>query len=237
MPEFGADKAQSADTELPVAAALADNTANPTTTSVASFGMVYDGSTWDRQLGDSTNGTLVNLGSNNDVSLNAGTNLIGKVSIDQVTANANEVVTKTGSVTTATLGAGSALAGDVGISGARTSGGTTPYKNLDVDETEDEVKGTAGQIFWIHAVNLSAAKLYLKIYNAAAADVTVGTTVPTLTLPVPTLATTNGNGFVFCVPNGIAFSTAITIAATTGFADNDAGAPGANELIVNLGYA
>lgn len=35
----------------------------------------------------------------------ASTALIGKVSIDQVTANANEVVTKTGSVTTATLAA------------------------------------------------------------------------------------------------------------------------------------
>jgi hypothetical protein len=38
----------------------------------ATFGFVYDGSTWDRQRGDSTNGTLVNLGSNNDVSV-AGT--------------------------------------------------------------------------------------------------------------------------------------------------------------------
>lgn len=37
--------------------------------------------------------------------LPAGTALIGKVSIDQVTANANEVVTKTGSVTAATLSA------------------------------------------------------------------------------------------------------------------------------------
>lgn len=45
-----------------------------------------------------TNGTGV-------VGLNPGTNLVGKVSIDQVTANANEVVTKTGSVTTATLNA------------------------------------------------------------------------------------------------------------------------------------
>jgi hypothetical protein len=39
------------------------------------------------------------------------------------------------------------------------------------------------------------------------------------------------------IPNGIAFGTAITIAATTGVADNDSGAPGANEVIVNLGYA
>jgi hypothetical protein len=48
--------------------------------------------------------------------LAAGTALIGKVSIDQVTANANEVVTKTGSVTTATLAAGTALAGIVSAS-------------------------------------------------------------------------------------------------------------------------
>lgn len=37
-----------ADTELPTAAALADNTANPTTTSVGTFGLLFDGSTWDR---------------------------------------------------------------------------------------------------------------------------------------------------------------------------------------------
>lgn len=70
-----------ADTELPAAAALADNTSNPTTTSVGTFPHVYDGATWDRMRGDSTDGTLVNLGANNDVTVtgtvtaNAGTNL------------------------------------------------------------------------------------------------------------------------------------------------------------------
>jgi hypothetical protein len=34
---------------------------------VHSFGSVYDGSTWDRMRGDSTNGVLVDLGANNDV--------------------------------------------------------------------------------------------------------------------------------------------------------------------------
>ena len=53
----------------------------------------------------------------------AGTNLIGKVSIDQVTADANKVVTTTGSITTATLGAGTAIAGKVGID--QTTDGTT----------------------------------------------------------------------------------------------------------------
>jgi len=49
------------------ASSLSDDTANPSTTSVGAFSHVYDGTTWDRARGDSTNGTLVNLGDNNDV--------------------------------------------------------------------------------------------------------------------------------------------------------------------------
>jgi hypothetical protein len=114
---------------------------------------------------------------------------------------------------------------------------TTLYKNIDVDESEDQIKASLGQIYWIHAINLSAAVKYLKFYNATAASVVVGTTVPDLTFPIPTQGDTNGAGFVLAIPNGIAFDTAITVAATTGIADNDAGAPGANEVILNLGYA
>ena len=40
---------------------MADNTANPTIPQMATFGMLYDGATWDRMLGDSTNGLWVNL--------------------------------------------------------------------------------------------------------------------------------------------------------------------------------
>jgi hypothetical protein len=47
------------DSELPAAAALATDTANPTVPGVGAFGMVYDGSTWDRTPGNSTEGTLV----------------------------------------------------------------------------------------------------------------------------------------------------------------------------------
>src|SRR3990170_3987556 len=69
------------DSEFPAAAAITDNFANPTTTSIMSMGMLFDGSTWDRALGNSTDGALVNLGTNNDVTVtgsvtaNAGTNL------------------------------------------------------------------------------------------------------------------------------------------------------------------
>ena len=135
------------------------------------------------------------------------------------------------------LPTGTNLIGDVGISGVRTSGGTTLYKNIDVDESEDEIKGSAGQVYWIHCMNLKASVLYLKFYNATAANVIVGTTVPDLTFPIPTQGDTNGAGFVLAIPNGIAFNTAITVACTTGVADNDSGAPGINECVLNLGYA
>ena len=39
---------------------------------VMSRNTVYNGTTWDRQLGDATNGTLVNLGANNDVTVTSG---------------------------------------------------------------------------------------------------------------------------------------------------------------------
>jgi hypothetical protein len=117
------------------------------------------------------------------------------------------------------------------------AGGCTPYKNLDVDETEDDIKTSAGKLFWLHAINLTTAVLYLKIYNNVAASVTVGTTVPDLTFPIPTMGDTNGAGFTTAFgPVGMQFSTGICIAATTGLADNNSGAPAANALVVNAGY-
>ena len=159
--------------------------------------------------------------------LPAGTNAIGKLA-----ANSGVDI---GDVDVLSIAAGSNLIGNVGI-GVRTSGGVTPYKSLDLDESEEEVKATAGQVYFIHAMNLSNAKRYLKFYNDTAANVSVGTTVPVLTFVLGTPGDTNGAGFTLAIPNGIAFSAAITIAATTGFADNDTGAPGANEVIVNVGY-
>ena len=69
------------DSEFPAAATITDNFVNPSTTSVMSMGMVYDGSAWDMLRGTSADGMLVNLGGNNDVTVSgtvtadAGTNL------------------------------------------------------------------------------------------------------------------------------------------------------------------
>lgn len=56
--------------------ALADNTSNPTVGGIATFGMVFDGATWDRLQGTSADGVLVNLGTNNDVTVS------GTVTVD-----------------------------------------------------------------------------------------------------------------------------------------------------------
>lgn len=125
----------------------------------------------------------------------------------------------------------------VSISSNTISAGATPYQNLDVDETEDDVKTSPGKVFWIHAMNLATTKRYLKFYNATAANVTVGSTTPVLTLTLPADSGGLGAGFSESFPGGIQFDTAICIAATTGFAVADTGAPGANEVIVNLGFA
>lgn len=64
---------------LPAGASLTDNFANPTTTQLGAMNMLWDGATWDRAPGNSTDGMLVNLGANNDVTVtgtvtaNAGT--------------------------------------------------------------------------------------------------------------------------------------------------------------------
>lgn len=117
------------------------------------------------------------------------------------------------------------------------AGGWTPHKNLDVDETEDDIKTSPGKLGWIHVINRSTGVRYIKFYNATAANTTVGSTTPVLSFPVPTMADTNGAGFTINFGDaGTFFDTAICVAATTGVADADTGAPGTNDIVLNAGF-
>lgn len=208
-------------------AAIAAGDAQNGSRVLAVGGYVYNGSTYDRMYGNTTDGLLVNLGTNNDVSLNAGTNAIGKLA-----ANSGVDI---GDVDVTSISAGTNAIGNVGLIG-RTTGGLTIFRSLDIDESEEEVKATAGQVFTITAFNTTVAPLYLKFYNATAASVTVGSTTPVLTFLVPGNADSDGAGFVHSTEIGYAFGTAITVACTTAIADADTGAPGANACLVNIGY-
>lgn len=116
-----------------------------------------------------------------------------------------------------------------------TAGGLAIFRSLDLDETEEDVKTSAGQLYGWWITNLATSVRYVKIYNATAANVTVGSTTPVITIPVPA-ASSGGVAANALGAMGIAFDTAISAAATTGLADADTGAPGAGEVVINLFY-
>lgn len=134
------------------------------------------------------------------------------------------------------LPAGTNSIGNVGLI-PRTSGGLTLYNNIDLDETKVQVKGSAGQVYWIHAMNMSNIPLYLKFWNLLAASVTVGTTAATMVVPLPTQGNTNGARTQISIPQGLAFDTGITIACVTGVGTAASAGPAANELVISMGYA
>ena len=116
-----------------------------------------------------------------------------------------------------------------------TSGGLTLKKSISVVATSQTVKASAGQIYFIHAINLHTATLYLKFWDAGSSP-SIGTDATTLTFAVPAQADGNGAGFNFSVPQGMPFASGIYMAATTGVDDSNSTAPSANKLIVTVGY-
>jgi hypothetical protein len=114
-----------------------------------------------------------------------------------------------------------------------TNGGLSVFRSLDLDETEEDVKTSPGCLYKLRITNRTTSVRYVKLYNETAANVTVGTTTPLDTIPVPA----NASDYTVLTENfggvGLTFDTALSIAATTGFADNDTGAPGTNDIIVS----
>jgi len=116
------------------------------------------------------------------------------------------------------------------------TGGLTIFRSIDLDETEEEVKATAGAVYGMWVTNTATATRWVKFYNATAATVVVGTTVPVITIGIPGNSSDDISGNFGPGGVGIQFDTAITVAATTGVADADVGAPAANDVIVNIFY-
>lgn len=113
--------------------------------------------------------------------------------------------------------------------------GTTAYKLISTASTNaNVVKASGGNLYSIIAIGLTSTVRYLKIYSKATAP-TVGTDVPLMTIPVP--ANTQGAGVAIPFSMGVNFPLGIGVAITSGSADNDTGAVGAGDVIVNLTYA
>jgi hypothetical protein len=118
---------------------------------------------------------------------------------------------------------------------AAATGGYTPGKLISAASTNaTSVKGSAGTLGFVSIQNLNAAARYVKFYNKASAP-TVGSDTPLLVLMVP--GNTAGAGNNPMIPTqGLAFSTGIAFATTTGITDADTGAVGVNEIVINYGY-
>lgn len=113
--------------------------------------------------------------------------------------------------------------------------GATPGKLISAASTNaTSVKASAGRLMSVQAFNTNAAARYLKFYNKASAP-TVGTDTPVQVYLIP--GNTAGAGVAVPIPVcGIAFSTGIAFATTTGAADSDTGAVAANEIVLSYSY-
>jgi hypothetical protein len=114
-----------------------------------------------------------------------------------------------------------------------TSGGLSIFRSIDLDETEEEVKATAGQVYGAWVTNTATATRWIKFYNLTAANTNVGSSTPLITVGMPG-NTSDDISAMFGSAHGITFDTAISVAATTAAADADTGAPAAGDVIINV---
>lgn len=109
------------------------------------------------------------------------------------------------------------------------------HRDTDVDNTAQVIKAAPGFLHYVHVANPNTDAAWLHLYDAAAADVTVGTTTPKQSYMVPGGSATNPGGFDLPLGNHqMYFGTAITYAATTtvgGGADPTTG------LVLNAHYS
>lgn len=109
-----------------------------------------------------------------------------------------------------------------------TSGTVSTYFNAALLATKQAVKASAGSLSAYHIQNPNTSDAWVQFFDLASAGVTVGTTVPTLSLWVPA-----GGALDTSLVEPATFATAITIAATTTATGSTAPSTG---LVTNLLY-
>lgn len=119
---------------------------------------------------------------------------------------------------------------------AQTSGGLTSFTAVSAASNNlTQIKGSAGQIYFLSAQNLNASQRYLKIFFKPSASVTMGTTAADMQFMIPGNAA--GAGLVLNIDKGIGASgTGLSFAITGGISLTDNTAISANEVCVSGGY-
>lgn len=93
---------------------------------------------------------------------------------------------------------------------AATSGGWTPSSQVALSNSPQNIKSVgAGQLGGLDISNTTSGWVFIQFFNAVAANVTIGVTIPAFVKAIPPTAAANINWGA-----GIAFNTAISWAAT-----------------------
>ena len=124
---------------------------------------------------------------------------------------------------------------NIGASGSvsilpATSGGCTPYHQVSDNTTlDDNIKGSAGQLYAYTFSNANAAARYIKLYDKATAPSSADT--PFMTVLVPA-----GGSTSWSCESGVVFANGLGVRACTGMTPSDNTAVAANEIAVNIAY-
>lgn len=131
-----------------------------------------------------------------------------------VGANVDLAAIETAGATTLNISGGAGLATGVGgnvTAALGTTNGWTPKLLNALSTTVVSIKSSAGEVGMLQCYNPNSSQAYIQVFNIASGSVSLGSSTPTLSIPIGPTAT---GGWALANP-GINFSTAISIAATT----------------------
>jgi hypothetical protein len=187
--------------------------------SIASGAMVDLGAQADAACATDTGTcTLIALtkktNQNTSSAVAAGTNIIGKVGIDQTTPGTTNAVA-------------------ISLS---TSGGPTPFfLQPAASDNHTVVKAGAGQVYYVVVTNNSATVNYLRFYNATTGfNGCNSATNHVAQVAIP--ASTSVGGISIPFQYGLPFSTGISICVTSGYALTDTTNATATAMSLTIGY-
>lgn len=103
------------------------------------------------------------------------------------------------------------------------------YRNINLQQTGSVIKNTPGKLVGFDVYTTISAERYVKFYDKATAPTAADTVKMTV-------AISNTNPSRVNLPGDLVFNSGISIRATTGIADNDAGNPAANTIFANVFY-
>ena len=125
-----------------------------------------------------------------------------------VSLQANQTVSNV--MLESSLPSGTNTIGSVSASLGTTNGWTPKLLNA-LSTSVTSIKTSAGQLAMLQCYNPNSSPVYAQVFNVASGSVTLGSTTPTISIPISATAT---GGWALSNP-GLNFSTAISIAITT----------------------